>query len=215
MRLVQHLMTEASHSAYMNLFESRYSCRKFDPSRMVPRSILERIIEVGSLAPSAKNSQPWSVYVSARDDLAKRVSRIMRGSIADVKRRIGDAESNSIAVSAQAVEDASYMLYICLSKTRSQTYQARETGVPTLQSVCSVDLLGIGAFAENILLAAASMEIASLWICDVLYERVQIEEAIGSDTLLIGAIALGYPIESTISRKVRLPIQGFIHYCSM
>jgi nitroreductase len=59
----------------MNLHElvaSRKSVRGYDPDRPVPTEILERILDAGRLAPSAKNLQPWKfLLVSSPDMLAK------------------------------------------------------------------------------------------------------------------------------------------------
>ena len=48
----------------------RYSCRKFD-GRAVERAALERILEAGRLAPTAKNLQEQRIYVLEGDALAK------------------------------------------------------------------------------------------------------------------------------------------------
>ena len=45
---------------------SRRSVRKYR-SETVPRELLEKLLEAGSLAPSGKNGQPWRFYVIQRD----------------------------------------------------------------------------------------------------------------------------------------------------
>lgn len=44
-----------------DLAATRQSDRKYDESRPVPREVIERILEVARLAPSATNSQPWTL----------------------------------------------------------------------------------------------------------------------------------------------------------
>jgi nitroreductase len=54
------------------LVESRKSVRGYDRSRPVPPEMLERVLDAGRLAPSAKNLQPWKfLVVSSPGMLAK------------------------------------------------------------------------------------------------------------------------------------------------
>jgi nitroreductase len=61
----------------MNLHElvaSRKSVRGYDPDRQVPREILERILDAGRLAPSAKNLQPWKFLLVSSPEMLARIS---------------------------------------------------------------------------------------------------------------------------------------------
>ena len=50
----------------------RESVRNYDPTRPVPREILDRILEAGRIAPSASNYQPWEFWlISNLEMLAK------------------------------------------------------------------------------------------------------------------------------------------------
>jgi nitroreductase len=54
---------------------SRMSARAFT-QQVVPRALLEQILEVASRAPSGTNTQPWKVYVlqgASRDSLVKKI----------------------------------------------------------------------------------------------------------------------------------------------
>ncbi|MPS79677.1 MAG: nitroreductase [Achromobacter sp.] len=55
---------------------SRFSCRAFLKEKLVPRRLIEEILELSRRAPSGSNAQPWNVYVlqgSSRDRLADAV----------------------------------------------------------------------------------------------------------------------------------------------
>ena len=47
---------------FIDLVKERYSCKSFKDEK-VSKEIIEKILEIGSLAPTAKNSQPQKVYV--------------------------------------------------------------------------------------------------------------------------------------------------------
>lgn len=56
-----------------NLIRSRESIRNYDPSKPVPRNVLERILEAGRLAPSACNIQPWKFLVISSPEMLTKV----------------------------------------------------------------------------------------------------------------------------------------------
>lgn len=56
---------------FLELAQARYSCKKFD-SRTVSKEQLEKVLEAGRLAPTAKNNQPQHIYVlQSEESLAK------------------------------------------------------------------------------------------------------------------------------------------------
>ncbi len=58
---------------YSELILNRESARNYDPDRIVPREILERILNAGRLAPSANNLQPWKFLVISSPALLEKV----------------------------------------------------------------------------------------------------------------------------------------------
>lgn len=56
---------------FLELARARYSCKKFD-GRTVEKELLEKVLEAGRLAPTAKNNQPQHIYVlQSEEALAK------------------------------------------------------------------------------------------------------------------------------------------------
>lgn len=56
---------------FMDVVKGRYSCKKFD-GRPVPQEQLDKILEAGRLAPTARNAQEQRVYIlQSEDALAK------------------------------------------------------------------------------------------------------------------------------------------------
>ena len=58
---------------YTELIENRESIRNYDPGRIVPKEILEKILNAGRIAPSARNLQPWKFLVISSSDMLDKV----------------------------------------------------------------------------------------------------------------------------------------------
>ena len=58
---------------FTELIRNRESIRNYDPDRPVSRVILEKILEAGRLAPSAKNFQPWKFLLISSGPLLEKV----------------------------------------------------------------------------------------------------------------------------------------------
>jgi nitroreductase len=58
---------------YTELIRTRESIRNYDPGRPVPMEILEKILNAGRLAPSAKNFQPWKFLLISSPALLEKV----------------------------------------------------------------------------------------------------------------------------------------------
>ena len=57
---------------FLELAKARYSCRKFS-ERPVEAEKLEKVIEAAIVAPTAKNIQPWKLWVLQSDDALAKV----------------------------------------------------------------------------------------------------------------------------------------------
>ena len=58
---------------YTELIRTRQSVRNYDPNRLIPRMILEKILDAGRIAPSAHNNQPWKFLVITSPVLLEKV----------------------------------------------------------------------------------------------------------------------------------------------
>ena len=63
---------------FLQLANTRQSCRKYDETREVEQEKLERILEAARLAPSACNGQPYHLTV-CRGETAKAVAKATQG----------------------------------------------------------------------------------------------------------------------------------------
>ena len=63
---------------FMEIAETRQSCRNYDSGREIPRDILMNILEAGRLAPSACNSQPYHFTVCTGEK-ARETAKAVQG----------------------------------------------------------------------------------------------------------------------------------------
>lgn len=63
---------------YYDLIKTRESIRNYDPTRPVPKEILDRILNAGRLAPSACNIQPWKFLVVSTPEMLEKVRSCYR-----------------------------------------------------------------------------------------------------------------------------------------
>ena len=63
---------------FMEIANTRQSCRSYDEARIVEREKLDAILEAARLAPSACNGQPYHFTV-CKGDLAKEVAKTTQG----------------------------------------------------------------------------------------------------------------------------------------
>ncbi len=60
---------------FTEVVKNRYSCKKYD-GRAVDREIVERILEAGRLAPTAKNLQEQHIYVLQSEESLAKVDKV-------------------------------------------------------------------------------------------------------------------------------------------
>jgi nitroreductase len=91
----------------LEAIKSRRSIRKFRPEP-VPQELLNKILEVGRLAPSAKNQQPWNFIILKDHKHRKRIAEntAENGDFL-AEAAVGIAVVVDPAISAHCVEDGS------------------------------------------------------------------------------------------------------------
>ncbi|MCX8189933.1 MAG: nitroreductase family protein [Candidatus Diapherotrites archaeon] len=70
----------------------RSSVRAFDNSKKIPKTKIMKILKAGTLAPSARNSQPWRFYVAISEEAKTKVCEAM------AERNPWAKEANAIIV---------------------------------------------------------------------------------------------------------------------
>ena len=61
---------------FLKLAQERYSCKKYDPEKAVPKEVLDKILQAGQLAPTAKNLQEQHVYVIQSEEGLRKIDEL-------------------------------------------------------------------------------------------------------------------------------------------
>lgn len=64
---------------FRELIKFRESVRNYDSKKPVPRDVLDRILEVGRMAPSAANRQPWKFLLISSSEMLSKVRMCYKG----------------------------------------------------------------------------------------------------------------------------------------
>ena len=148
--------------------ENRRSIRKYKPDE-IERKLIEEIIYSASLAPSAKNRQPWKFIVYQGKEKDKLVD-VMRHGINSEKTThelmpewafaIPDAE-NTVRIMQEVP------CLIAVLNTNQHTPFASLENEKRIVEIC--DSLSIGAAIENMILTATGYGLGTLWIANTCF----------------------------------------------
>lgn len=163
------------------IIAKRRSTRRFKRNVITKRSILQ-ILNSARLAPSAKNRQPWKFLVC--DDN----TRLKCADIMEAWQDSHPERMTSISPTVRAMRQAP-VLILCFKDSDDEFYRS--------------DTLSIGAAIENMLLKATSLNIDSLFICDITYPDQEISKLCNTDLELFAGIALGISDEQPCKKALK------------
>ena len=190
--------------------ENRRSIRKYKPDE-IERKLIEEIIYSASLAPSAKNRQPWKFIVYQGKEKDKLVD-VMRHGINSEKMThelmpewafaIPDAE-NTVRIMQEVP------CLIAVLNTNQPTPFASIENEKRIVEIC--DSLSIGAAIENMILTATGYGLGTLWIANTCFAYNELMDFIGTDSQLTGIVAVGFADEAPAKRP-RKPFEEIVEY---
>ncbi len=181
------------------MFEKRRSIRKYT-AKTVCRKDIEKMIEAASLAPSAKNRQPWKYIVYTGGE------KCILLDIMEQALRKEELEHRLLPKSAYGLPDAfntlrimreAPVIIIVINTNGHSPYEMIDTD-RRVTEIC--DSLSIGASIENMLLKATELNLGTLWIANTCFAYEDMMKYIDTTGQLIGAVAVGYADEQPSSR---------------
>lgn len=178
----------------LETIKSRRSIRRFKGDALT-REQVERILQAGIYAPSAKNRQPWEFVVLSGKEKEEAV-RVMQEGISKEQQtkevlpgshqHIGGA-----LYTADIMRRAPVVVFVFDPDLRQEIgINDTEEGFYEM-----ADLQSIGAAVQNMLLEAEVMGIGSLWICDIYFAYQELAGWFGKKGRMVAAAAFGYADE--------------------
>ncbi len=179
----------------MNAIIERRSIRKYKQDTVKYEDI-QKIIESGILAPSAKNRQPWK-YIVFSGQSKKEILDIMEQGLIrerDIKQTLPESHAglpdafNTLKIMREAP------ILIMIENTNGRSPFDSIDADNRITEIC--DTLSIGASIQNMLLTATQMGLGTLWIANTCFAYKELSHYLNINGQLIGAISLGVPAES-------------------
>ena len=190
--------------------ENRRSIRKYKRHE-ISKEIIEDIIYSATLAPSAKNRQPWKFIVYQGEEKSKLVDvmhqgikseKIIHKLMPEWAFAIPDAE-NTVRV----MEEAPCLIAV-LNTNQKTPFDSIEDEKRIVE-IC--DSLSIGAAIENMILTAAEHGLGTLWIANTCFAYNELIDFIETDSQLTGIVAIGFANE-TPAKRPRKPVADIVEY---
>jgi nitroreductase len=155
---------------FYDVIKKRKSIRKYKPDP-VPKDVLDRILEAGRIAPSAKNIQPWRFIVVKDKETKKRVAQACRGQ-------------NWMA-------DADVILVACI---------LNDIAWGRMGGYMSSGPVDLAIAVDHMILAAANEGLGTCWIGAFVEADVKKILNVPEKVTVIALTPIGYPAEEAKDR---------------
>ena len=169
---------------FMEIAQTRQSCRAYDEARVVEREKLDAILEAARLAPSACNGQPYRFTV-CKGDLAREVAKATQGM-----------GLNKFAVQAPVLIVISEMPYVKSAamgaKVKNNDYRSIDIGITAAYLTAEAAAQGLGTCILG-------------W-----FDDDKIRKLCGIEHPVRLVITVGYPRDETIRPKKRKDIAELV-----
>ena len=193
----------------MELMRGRRSVRQYQPV-LVPREMIEQVLEAARWAPSPHGRQPWRFVVLTSQESKTRLADFMGESW---RRNLEMDGQNPEIVrirlekSCQRILNAPALIVPCLYLEELDHYpDERRQNDETIMAIQS-----LGAAIQNMLLMAYDLGLDGGWMCAPLFCPEVVCEALELDTRLVphALITLGYAAADP-KRRARRPLSELI-----
>ena len=165
------------------IINNRRSARFFTDED-VSNEQINKILQSASIAPSARNRQPWKFYILNNEQKNHIMEMLFEWD------RLNPKERTSVKGTAEQIKTANRMIMIYSdnykSKSKNKNYK-------------KPDYLSLGCAIENMSLQAINLGLGSCILCDTLYIENEIDEYLGINNFeqicgfIIGSPIYNYP----------------------
>jgi len=180
---------------FTELVQKRKSTRKYS-SRPVNRKLIDQCLEAARLAPSARNSQPWSFIVIDDPDMIKKLAKNVFSGIYAGTSFAGKAPVLIVVIT----EKADYI-----------------TRLGTMIRKIKYNLIDIGIACEHLILQAEELGLGTCWLGWFNAKQVKKVLNLPRSKQIDILISLGYPekVYPTPKPKIRKDLDTIRRYFEM
>lgn len=176
-----------------NAIADRRSKRTFFKGASVEE--LVKLIELGEMAPSPKNSQPWKFILMNESETARLSDHMINQSSSLIKKAMSETEAkklDDVIDTAHSFKNASLILILLKSENHACLPPGKKWNLSSTDSEAA-RILSLGMCAQNIMLGAFNMGYGSLPICDFynIYDSIIEYLNVDSDFPIMLMIAVG------------------------
>ncbi|MDD3392775.1 MAG: nitroreductase [Bacilli bacterium] len=169
----------------------RRSIRKYK-DEAISDEVVSKILYYGTKAPSAHNKQPWQFVVVKDKDIIKQIADLMI-----TKAKLEEKVNGTIIATANTMKEAPILILVF---NKYNDYKLIN------------NMLSIGACIQNMLLAATSYGLGSLWIRNTVIVQEEIKEMFQKkDMTLASVVSLGIADEEPKERP-RIALEEIIEW---
>lgn len=190
----------------------RRSTRSFVQSETLDPDLLALIVRCGLAAPSSKNARPWRFHVVTDPQTLRQLAATVEAAVGSDEYVPHDPRTgrprpeyhSTVAESAEVLRTCAAGIFVenrgVFSRGRRTLIEVSREALAASMVGYGLEVLGVGAAIENMLLAAQSLGLGATFMGDVLIGEQRISESLLVVGDLMGVVVLGYPAEQPPTR---------------
>lgn len=176
----------------------RRSIRKYKDTPVSQKDV-ETIIQAGIAAPSSKNRQPWRFVVVTGHKKEEMLQVMKQGLEREAVNPLlsGSRQFLSGAWNTLGIMEEAPVL-ICVVNPLGLSLKQILTEEEKIHEICNAQ--SVGAAVQNMSLAAVSLGLGSLWVCDTYFAYPELCGWLKEKDALYAVLAIGYGDENPPKR---------------
>lgn len=190
---------------------SRRSCRHFK-TRPIDEDVLSKALKAGCSAPSAHNTQPWHFVVmrgKKKNDLSSLFLNV--SSEARYKEYTGFYVNRLLKHSSRMIDEAPIVIAV-FNRGNFVQEANKYFGRTKRELLHTMEVQSVAAAIENLLIAAHSLGLGSVWLgAPLLIPEELVEDFFATKSELMAILPLGYPACGRMVRKA-IDFEGRVTY---
>lgn len=165
---------------------NRRSIRRY-LKKPVPEEMLNAVLKAANYAPSAHNKQSWR-FIVVRGETKENLSRLISNESTKFPRKVRVL----LRLASQIIKSAPLVVAIFNTKELS-----RELGVTGDREINDffklMEIQSVSAAVQNLMLAAFSMGLGTVWLGAVCLIKDVISKALSQEGELMAVVPIGFP----------------------